>query len=111
MKKIKFTGTIETFYFIPNCDEETAVIYLDVTTEQEYPNGRAEVLIPPKRMRFLLNEREAGMLAKNATVAHGDKMSIYATEDAKGDFSYSIHILEPKVPIIDAKEYIRHLPE
>ena len=109
MKKVKFTGTVETFYFVPNCDEETAVIYLSVTSEQKCPNGRTETLVPPKRMRFMLSGREADALAKGKTATSGDEMTIYATEDADGNLSYSIGLIKSKTPIIDAEDYVKHL--
>lgn len=109
MKKVKFTGTVETFYFVPNCDEETAVIYLNVTSEQKCPDGRTETLVPSKRMRFMLNGREADALAKGKPATSGDEMTIYAIEDAEGNFSYSIGLITPKTPIIDAEDYIKHL--
>ena len=42
MKKIKFTGTVDTFYFVPNCEEETVVLYLNVIVVQKYPEGKEE---------------------------------------------------------------------
>ena len=104
MKKIQFTGTIETFYFVPNCEEEGAILYLNVTSERKYPNGPEKTFIPPKNMRFVLTIHEAGILATGRAVASGDKMSINAVEDANGKVSYYIDKIEPKIKIIDAED-------
>lgn len=109
MKKVKFIGTVETFYFVPNCEEETAIIYLNVTSEQKCPDGREETLVPPKRMRFMLEGREANVLAKGKAALSGDKMIICASEKADGSLTYNIDKIVPKTPIIDAADYIKHL--
>ncbi|MBR1825561.1 MAG: hypothetical protein IJ770_03135 [Alphaproteobacteria bacterium] len=109
MKKIKFTGTVDTFYFIPNCEEETAVIYLDVSQEQKLPDGREETVMPARRMRFVLNIKELGVLAKEKTVARGDQMSIFVCESPNGELSYSIGLIGHSLSVVDAKEYVKHL--
>ena len=109
MKKIKFTGTVDTFYFVPNQEDETAVIYLNVNTEQKCPDGREEAIIPAKRMRFMLNGKELGILAKNSNVALGDKMSIFVNENPDGELSYSVGLIEHQTSVVDAKEYVKHL--
>lgn len=111
MKKVKFIGTVETFYFVPDHETEAVVIYLDVTTEQKLPNGREEMIMPAKRMRFMLSGREADALAKGKTATSGDEMTIYATEDADGNLSYSIGLIKSKTPIIDAEDYVKHLKD
>lgn len=109
MKKIKFTGTVETFYFVPNCEEETAIIYLNVTSEQKYPDGREETIMPAKRMRFMLKGREADVLAKGKSVFSGDEIIICAIENDTNELSYRIDSIKSKVSVIDAEDYVKHL--
>lgn len=92
MEKIKYSGTVDTFYFIPCFDTKVAVLYLNVVSKQKYPHGKEEVIIPAKRMRFMLQERELGVLAKEKTVVSGDNMEVYATEDCFGKISYMVKI-------------------
>ena len=107
MKKIKFTGTVDTFYFVPNCEEETVVLYLNVIVVQKYPEGKEEVL-PAKRMRFVLKGAELGILRKERAVALGDEMCILVSENSEGEFSYSVGFIRHKEPIVDAKEYVKN---
>ena len=109
MKKIKFTGTVDTFYFVPNLEEETAVIYLNVTSKQMCPNGKEEKIDPAQRMRFVLSEKELGILAKKVTIAYGDKLSIYDHEAPDGTLSHSVGSIENKPSFVDAKEYAKRL--
>ena len=66
MKKVKFTGTVNTFYCVPNCENETAILYLDVNSEQKLPDGKEEAVVPARKMRFMLGEREVDLKARRA---------------------------------------------
>ena len=111
MKKIKFTGTVETFYFVPNCEEETAILYLDVKQEQKLPDGKEELLEKPKRMRFMLSAHETRGLTAAKTIFKGDTMSIFANEDSAGNLSYSIGLIKHNTAVIDATEYIKQMSD
>ncbi len=94
MKKIKFTGTVESFYFIPNCDEETAILYLKVESEQKLPDGKEENISPARSERFMLSKGDMGILTKGRAIHHGDKVSVYANEKADGSVSHSVGLIE-----------------
>ncbi len=109
MKKVRFIGTMETFYFVPNCEEETAVIYLDVVSEQKLPDGREETVSPVRRMRFVLQGKELGILSKEKAMVRGDKISITVNERSDGGLLHNVNLLERKTPIVDAREYVKNL--
>lgn len=108
MKKVKFTGTVNTFYCVPNCEDETAVLYLDVNTEQKLPNGKEETVVPSRKMRFVLQKRETDLLIRSK-ISAGDEVSIFAEENDSGDLSYGIGLIGYKSSAVDAGEYIRHM--
>jgi len=108
MKKVKFTGTVNTFYCVPNCENETAVLYLDVNSEQKLPDGKEESVVPSRKMRFMLDRREVNILTRGK-ISRGDEVSIYAQENDAGDVSYSIGLINYKTSAVDAKEYIRRM--
>lgn len=93
MDKVKFSGAVDTFYFVPNCDAKVAVLYLNVTSKQLFPSGTEEVIIPAERKRFLLQERELGVLAKGKTVVAGDRLEVYEIKDPLGKISYSVKLV------------------
>ena len=110
MKKVKFTGKVETFYFVPDCQTahtEKAVLYMSVTSQRNYPNGGEESLSPPQKMRFTLSGREMGVLSQGNTVALGDKVSVSVNEDSSGNLSYNLEIIEQKNNVIEAKDYVK----
>lgn len=111
MKKVKFVGTVDTLFFVPNCEEETAILYLNVTEEQKLPDGKAEKLEKPRCMRFMLSAREMRSFSNAKTIFKGDKMSIYVNEDSGGELSYSIGLVERNAAVVDAKEYAKHLSD
>ena len=109
MKKVKFVGTVDTLYFVPNGENETAVLYLNVTEEQKLPDGKVEKLEKPRCMRFMLDTREIRGLSNTKVVFKGDKMSIYVNENSDGEYSYSIGLIEHNTSIVDAIEYAKHI--
>lgn len=111
MKKVKFIGTVETFYFVPNSETETAVLYLKVTSEQQLPDGKPKVFMPAEQMRFMLSKQEMGIWAQANTITQGDCVTIYIDENSHGELSYRMGLVEHKTPVIDAKEYVRQQSE
>ena len=107
MKRVKFTGTVSTFYCVPN-ESETAVLYLEVTLEQKLPQGKEEQVIPAKRMRFLLGQRETETLTRGK-ISNGDEVTVFANEDDGGDVTYNVGLIRYKSQVIDASEYVRQM--
>ena len=108
MKKVKFTGTVNTFYCVPNCENETAILYLDVNSEQKLPDGKEESVVPARKMRFMLGEREVEILTRGK-ISYGDEVSIYAQENDEDEVSYSIGLINYKTSAVDAGDYVRRM--
>lgn len=108
MKKVKFTGAVNTFYCVPNCEEEKAILYLDVNSEQKLPDGKEELVVPSRKMRFVLAEHETVLLIR-AKISNGDEVSIFAEEDNEGNLSYSIGLINYKSSAVDAGDYVRRM--
>jgi hypothetical protein len=111
MKKVKFVGTVDTLYFVPDGEDETGILYLNVTEEQKLPDGKNEKLEKPRCMRFMLSAREMRGLNNAKSIFKGDRMSIYVNEDSAGELSYSIGLVEHNTAVVDAKEYAKHLTD